>query len=175
MSLRRYHLVVMILAAAVVGCGASSDGPAATSPAASNPAQPSAPISQLPQNAESPPQSFLDGYRAYQNHDLATADERLGYAAEHFPRLADYALYYRGLAQRDSGNLLTSAAKASQYPTPKSRCRMSIFACSARVMRPRRLPGPSREPPMPKSNSRRGSHWRAHWQPKETLPARTMR
>jgi soluble lytic murein transglycosylase len=110
MSLRRYHLVVMILAAAVVGCGASSDGPAATSPAASNPAQPSAPISQLPQNAESPPQSFLDGYRAYQNHDLATADERLGYAAEHFPRLADYALYYRGLAQRDSGNLLTSAA-----------------------------------------------------------------
>ena len=72
--------------------------------------QATVPVSPAAQNPSSPSQAFLDGYRAYQNHDLATAIERLGYASEHFPRLADYALYYRGLAQRDSGDLAASAA-----------------------------------------------------------------
>ena len=50
-------------------------------------AQPAAPISS-PQTSSSPSQAFLDGYRAYRNHDLAIAVERLGYASDHFPRLA---------------------------------------------------------------------------------------
>ncbi len=111
---------MLILAVAVVGCGATAAGPEPTNPPAnlalSNPAQASAPsvssspISSWPQVASAPAQAFLDGYRAYQNRDLATAVERLGYASDHYPRLADYALYYRGLALRDSGDLAASAA-----------------------------------------------------------------
>ncbi len=57
----------------------------------------------------SPSQAFLDGYHAYRNHDLPMAIERLGYASEHFPQLGDYALYFLGLAERDSGDLAASA------------------------------------------------------------------
>ncbi len=110
--MRRYHLVAMMVGVAVglIGCGAGSAGPeVATPPPAAQP-QASVSVSASPQNSSSPSQAFLQGYRAYQNHDLPTAIERLGYASEHFPRLADYALYYRGLAQRDSGDLAASAA-----------------------------------------------------------------
>jgi len=110
--MRRHHLVAMIFAVAValVGCGSSSahlENMAATQAATA--AQPAAPISS-PQTSSPPSQAFLDGYRAYRNHDLAIAVERLGYASDHFPQLADYALYYGGLAQRDSGDLAASAA-----------------------------------------------------------------
>jgi soluble lytic murein transglycosylase len=109
--MRRHHLVAMILAVAValVGCGASSAGPETTAAVPANQAQPAAPISSSPQAPSSPSQAFLDGYHAYRNHDLAIAVERLGYACDNFPQLADYALYYRGLAQRDSGDLAASA------------------------------------------------------------------
>ncbi len=50
-------------------------------------------------------QAFADGYRAYSNHDLARAAERLGYASANSATLADYSLYYLGLAQRDQGDL----------------------------------------------------------------------
>src|SRR5579862_1564411 len=121
--MRRYHLVAMTLAVAValVGCGATAAGPEPTSsstnlaptPPTQSGAPPvsSLPISSLPQTTSAAPsQAFLEGYRAYQNHDLATAIERLGYASDHYPRLVDYALYYRGLALRDSGDLAGSAA-----------------------------------------------------------------
>jgi soluble lytic murein transglycosylase len=109
--MKRHHLVAMILAVAValVGSGATSAGPEATAPPPANQAQPAAPISSSPQAPSAPSQAFLEGYRAYRNDDLATAVERLGYASENFPQLTDYALYYRGLAQRDSGDLAASA------------------------------------------------------------------
>ncbi|HEY6420706.1 MAG TPA: transglycosylase SLT domain-containing protein [Candidatus Binataceae bacterium] len=50
-------------------------------------------------------QAFADGYRAYSSHDLARAAERLQFASANSTTLADYALYYLGLAQRDQGDL----------------------------------------------------------------------
>ena len=111
--MRRHYLVAMSLAVAVglVGCGLTAAHPedAASAPATTL-ALSSAPNSSSQQTSSSPSQAFLEGYRAYRNHDLAAAVERLGYASDHFPQLADYALYYRGLAQRDSGDLVASAA-----------------------------------------------------------------
>ncbi len=49
--------------------------------------------------------AFLDGYRAYQNHDNARAIDRLKFAADNFPALGDYALFYLALAQHDQGDL----------------------------------------------------------------------
>ena len=120
--MKRHHLVAMILAVAValVGCGStaaptleSSSTPlrsASEAPAARlRPLRVSLASDSSPQTSSSSSQAFVDGYRAYRNHDLATAVDRLGYASEHFPQLADYALYYRGLAQRDSGDPAASA------------------------------------------------------------------
>jgi soluble lytic murein transglycosylase len=110
--MKRHHLVVMILALAVglVGCGSTAARPADAPTAPTNETPHGAPILPSPPTSASPSQAFLEGYRAYQNHDLAMATERLGYASDHYPQLADYALYYRGLAQRDSGDLAASAA-----------------------------------------------------------------
>src|SRR5271157_1565353 len=106
--MRRHHLVAMILTVAVVGCGSTAAGPEApAAPSGANPSPPS--VSSSAQTSSSPSQAFLDGYHAYRNHDLVLAVERLGYASDHFPQLADYALYYRGLAQRDSGDLAAAA------------------------------------------------------------------
>ncbi len=106
--MKRY-LVAMILALTLVGCGST----ARTDETASAPANSAPSIatgSPPPQISQSSSQAFLDGYHAYRNHDLPAAVERLGYASDHFPQLADYALYYQGLAQRDSGNLAAAAA-----------------------------------------------------------------
>ncbi len=109
--MRRYHLVAMMVGVAVglIGCGASSAGPEGAPPAPMTQPQARASVAASPQTSSSASQSFLQGYRAYQNHDLAAAIDRLGYASEHFPQLGDYALYYRGLAQRDSGDLTDAA------------------------------------------------------------------
>ena len=53
--------------------------------------------------------AFLDGYRAYQNHDDSRAIDRLTFAADNFPALGDYALFYLALAQHDQGDLNGSA------------------------------------------------------------------
>jgi soluble lytic murein transglycosylase len=53
--------------------------------------------------------AFLDGYRAYQNHDNSRAVADLKFAADNFPALGDYALYYLALAQHDQGDLNASA------------------------------------------------------------------
>ncbi len=50
-----------------------------------------------------PSEAFVDGYRAFENRQYGVASERLGYAASHFPTLADYALYYLGRAQMENG------------------------------------------------------------------------
>ncbi|HTY53630.1 MAG TPA: transglycosylase SLT domain-containing protein [Candidatus Binataceae bacterium] len=75
-----------------------SDGARPEPPRASAPASPSVVLSP-------PRQAFVDGYRAYTNHDPATAAERLTIAAETYPQLADYSLMYLGSAQRDLGDL----------------------------------------------------------------------
>jgi soluble lytic murein transglycosylase len=92
------------LAAMVAGCASAPARPAAASPPlAANPPPPPA------SEPASPAQAFADGYRAYRNHDLPTAIDRLGYASEHYPVLADYALFYLGSAERDSGDLAAAA------------------------------------------------------------------
>jgi soluble lytic murein transglycosylase len=107
--MKRHHLVAVIVigAVALVGCGSSTARTADVTPAPASAAQP-APLSAVPA-ASSPSQTFVDGYHAYQNHQLPLAVDRLGFASEHFPQLADYALYYLGLAERDAGDLAASA------------------------------------------------------------------
>ena len=108
--MKRHHLVATILAVALVGCGSATARPEDTASMPASAAQASPPVSSSPQQPSSPAQAFLDGYRAYENHDLQIALDRLGYASQHFPRLTDYALYYCGLAQRDVGDLAASAS-----------------------------------------------------------------
>ena len=73
---------------------------------AAPPAAPAAAPTEAPSDAQA---AFLDGYRAYQNHDNARAIERLKFAADNFPALGDYALFYLALAQHDQGDLSASA------------------------------------------------------------------
>jgi len=108
--MKRHHLVAMILAVVptLVGCGSSTARTADAAPAAApQPAPVPQPVASEP---SSPSQAFVDGYRAYQKHQLPLAVDRLADAAKHFPQLGDYARYYLGLAQRDSGELNASSA-----------------------------------------------------------------
>ncbi|HEY2525527.1 MAG TPA: transglycosylase SLT domain-containing protein [Candidatus Binataceae bacterium] len=57
-----------------------------------------------------PEQAFVEGYQAYLARDLMKTIERMTLAAEKYPALADYALFYLGSAQRDSGNEQSAAA-----------------------------------------------------------------
>ena len=50
-------------------------------------------------------QAFAEGYREYHSHDAAGAISKLNFAANNFPALADYALFYLGSADRDQGDL----------------------------------------------------------------------
>jgi soluble lytic murein transglycosylase len=104
---------LMILCAALAGCAsvpARADSPAASSPPAqtisSSPAAPVATASEPPSDGRT---AFLDGYRAYQNHDNARAIVSLKFAADNFPALGDYALFYLALAQHDQGDPQGSA------------------------------------------------------------------
>jgi peptidoglycan lytic transglycosylase len=56
-----------------------------------------------------PHQSFLEGYEAYRRRDFPSAIERMELAAQEFPELADYALYYLGSAERDNGSAQDAA------------------------------------------------------------------
>src|SRR5271154_2840973 len=98
-------------------CGAMLAGcaPAQTPPTAPTAQYTPAPLTAVPVAAPNEPPTdgqtaFLDGYRAYQNHDDARAIERLKFAADNFPALGDYALFYLALAQHDQGDLNGSAA-----------------------------------------------------------------
>jgi soluble lytic murein transglycosylase len=108
---------LVVLCVALGGC---ASGPAqADSVAASSPPAPSAQVRPAPLPATpaavplAPPtdaqSAFLDGYRAYQSHDHLRAIERLKFAADNFPALGDYALYYLALAQHEQGDLNGSA------------------------------------------------------------------
>jgi soluble lytic murein transglycosylase-like protein/TolA-binding protein len=82
---------------------AASSGQAAYPPTPA--ASVAAPIEPL-SDAEA---AFLDGYRAYREHDNIRAIDRLKFASENFPALGDYALFYLALAERDQGDLNASA------------------------------------------------------------------
>jgi soluble lytic murein transglycosylase-like protein/TolA-binding protein len=101
---------LIILCAALAGCAsalARADSVTTPAPASTAPSPTSAaPAAAPPTNGQA---AFLDGYRAYQNHDDARAIEQLKFAADNFPALGDYALYYLALAQHDQGDLSGSA------------------------------------------------------------------
>ncbi len=105
---------VMLCAMLLAGCASTSaraDAPAensqvATPTATGSPSPVSEPASERPSD---PRAAFLDGYRAYLNHDNSRAIDRLKFAADNFPALGDYALYYLALAQHDQGDLAGAA------------------------------------------------------------------
>jgi soluble lytic murein transglycosylase len=57
-----------------------------------------------------PEQSFVEGYEAYRAHDPMKTIERMTFAADKYPALADYALFFLASAQRDSGDNQSAAA-----------------------------------------------------------------
>ena len=69
-----------------------------------------------------PEQAFVEGYDAYRAHDLMKTIERMTLAADKYPALADYALFYLGSAQRDSGDNQSAAAtfRRLSYGYPQS-------------------------------------------------------
>jgi soluble lytic murein transglycosylase len=72
--------------------------------------------------AINPEQAFVEGYEAYRAHDLMKTIERMTLAADKYPALADYALFYLGSAQRDSGDNQSAAAtfRRLSYGYPQS-------------------------------------------------------
>jgi peptidoglycan lytic transglycosylase len=114
-SVMNRHVLVgaWILIAATLAVPGCAPGSAGALPAAAPKPKAAAPV-------ESPSQAFVEGYRAYRRQDLDTAVNRLSYAASRFPPLADYALFYLGLAERDRNNLpeaeQTLSKLISRYP-----------------------------------------------------------
>jgi peptidoglycan lytic transglycosylase len=113
----RDGVVVMAFAMLVAGCSSAparadaQSAQVAASPAVVNPPPQ---ISQPPSN---PQTAFLEGYRAYLVHDNSRAIDRLKFAADNFPALGDYALYYLALAQHDQGDLAGSAQTLERLVT----------------------------------------------------------
>ena len=107
----REGTIAMFCAMLLAGCAsapARADSAAASSqvaPPAQTAAAATAP-NQPPSDAQT---AFLDGYRAYRDHDNSRAIDRLKFAADNFPALGDYALFYLALAQHDQGDLNASA------------------------------------------------------------------
>jgi len=108
---------LVVLCVALGGCAsapARADSAAASSQPASTAQTTPAPLPAAPAAVPLAPPTdgqtaFLDGYRAYQNHDNARAIDRLKFAADNFPALGDYALFYLALAQHEQGDLNSSA------------------------------------------------------------------
>src|SRR6266481_7309156 len=76
-------------------------------------------------------QQFLEGYRAYTQHNWPAAMSDLRAAADSYPQLGDYSLYYLSRSAFESGDLSTAAASANRliemYP-------QSVMAMRARVL-----------------------------------------
>ncbi len=87
--------------------------PAETAPSPSNPAAVTAPVAGL-SDAQT---AFLDGYRAYGDHDNSRAITSLKIAADKYPALGDYALFYLALAERDQGDLNAAADTLNRLVT----------------------------------------------------------
>jgi soluble lytic murein transglycosylase-like protein/TolA-binding protein len=103
---------VMILGAILLaGCGAQAradSAPVSSQTVSATPASAAVPITAPGERPSDAQAAFLDGYRAYQNHDNSRAIDRLKFAADNFPALGDYALFYLALAQHDQGDLNSS-------------------------------------------------------------------
>jgi soluble lytic murein transglycosylase len=54
--------------------------------------------------------AFVEGYEAYKHRDFIAAIERMQLASANFLGLGDYALFYLGAAERDSGDTQGAAA-----------------------------------------------------------------
>jgi soluble lytic murein transglycosylase len=69
-----------------------------------------------------PEQSFVEGYGAYRAHDPLKTIERMTFAADKYPALADYALFFLASAQRDNGDNQSAAAtfRRLSYGYPRS-------------------------------------------------------
>jgi soluble lytic murein transglycosylase len=105
----RDGVVVMAFAMLVAGCSsAPARADAQSAQVAASPAVVNAPR-QISQPPSDPQAAFLEGYRAYLGHNNSLAIDRLKFAADNFPALGDYALYYLALAQHDQGDLAGSA------------------------------------------------------------------
>jgi soluble lytic murein transglycosylase len=107
-------VLAAILLAGCASAPASAEPQVAVSPPTASPAEPITPQSAPGAAAITPPSSdgrtaFLEGYRAYQSQDYARAIVDLKFAAENFPALGDYALFYLALVQHDQGDLRGSA------------------------------------------------------------------
>ncbi len=124
--------LAIILAAAGLAAGAAllavparALGPGATSSALSIRADAHSVLGQfgiltvVPINPE---QAFVEGYQAYRAHDQMKAIERMTLVADKYPALADYALFFLGSAQRESGDLQGAAVTFHRlsYAYPQS-------------------------------------------------------
>jgi peptidoglycan lytic transglycosylase len=69
-----------------------------------------------------PEQAFVEGCEAYRAHDNMKTIERMTLAADKYPALADYALFFLGSAQRDSGDNQSAAEtfRRLSYDYPRS-------------------------------------------------------
>lgn len=108
--MRRAGAVSIFCAMLASGCASAR----AQAPAPSEAASPApSPTASAP-TAENPPSdgrtAFVDGYRAFQARDAARAIAQLKFAVDNFPALGDYALFYLGAAQRDTGDLSGAAS-----------------------------------------------------------------
>jgi soluble lytic murein transglycosylase len=109
--------VAMLCAMLVAGCASA---PARADAQFAQVAAPPASVNAPPPASEPPsnPQTaFLEGYRAYLGHNNSLAIDRLKFAADNFPALGDYALYYLALAQHDQGDLAGSAETLQRLVT----------------------------------------------------------
>jgi len=73
---------------------------------APRPAATAAPKASVPTDGKS---AFVDGYQSFKRHDTARAITQLQFAAANYPALGDYALFYLGLAEQESGDLSAAA------------------------------------------------------------------
>src|SRR5260221_688347 len=108
---RHYAALMSIGAITLAGCAsapARADAPGPVAPAAESTPEPAPAVALTRRPGERPSDAeaaFLDGYRAYNNHDYSRAIDRLKFAADSFPALGDYALYFLGFAQNAQGDL----------------------------------------------------------------------
>ncbi len=118
-------LVVMVGLSALVAAPARGFGPVSAAAAPSIRADARSILGQfgiltvVPINSE---QAFVEGYQAYRAHDLMKTIERMTLAADKYPALADYALFYLGSAQSESGDNQSAAATFRRlgYSYPQS-------------------------------------------------------
>ncbi len=109
-KLWRDGALAILSAMLLAGC-ASAPARADSAAASSQVAPSAAATAALIEPPSGPQAAFLDGYRAYRNHDNARAIDRLKFVfvGRNLTVLADYALFYLALAQRDQGDLNASA------------------------------------------------------------------